>query len=321
MDLLKKTCVQLFDLVETGQIMLKLDDEYICFDKQDFLANINSKENLFLLGKVLEYMKQYKAVNLWILVKNKEGEYDLTDTQKTILLDKSRISNNVTRYKHDICRQVNSKSGREVFPYRNEQFIVKIDNDYASLNKEKELYTKLINSTVQSTILPHFSMLVSAGKCDNDKPWLAYEFTGENFFKYLKNNNIPINISLVYITQIFIAYLYLVKNNYTHGDFKPQNAVIADTPIENISYADPQIVLPTYGKMVKLIDFGDTVPNRKTIMLKDMNRFFTLLAEITNLTEFSEYMLAYINEVSHDCKVVDCVYKILHKLLEILYKL
>jgi serine/threonine protein kinase len=247
----------------------------VCLNKKNFLDYIKDKnsvqleQNIVLMKQALDYIKKYSKISVWSI--NRSGEID---RQAYILDKKSYITKLVTDSKDAICRDLDKVGGRQLLVYKD--FVVKTD-DWNELSKELEIYDKLINPAVQNHFSEHFILALSKGTCGN-KSWIALEKEGENMYDFLKKNKIGNNEYLSLILQCLFAYDFLLSLGFAHGDFKPQNVLISNYNSDIINYGD--IRIPSFGKIAKLIDFGLTIPSRKIIYIRDMNRFFTLLLEI-----------------------------------------
>lgn len=302
-----KTCPQLYDIVGTDLIMFNLKDKTICFNKNEPIENYKSM--LKLSDEIVKYIKEKKTVQVWDL--NNFGKYDAIFAKKTRLFNNSQPASTAA------CNEMVSRKGRLTFPYLGKGLVIKTDSALAdtldgskkvlSIDKESDFYAQVINPTVYSDISPHFILLVGKGNCHGQK-WISLEASGSNLFVYLaENKNTPIQNTL-YISlliQSFSAYLYLLHKGYIHGDFKPQNVVVAPTEIPAITYYYNNITIPTYGKLIKMIDFGDVSLNKaddesRKKVVKDLERFIDMLREVEVKNDINKIVSDNLKEFFED---------------------
>lgn len=288
-DLVEKVCPHLYDVVGSDTIMFNLGDRVICFNKNEPVKNY--KTQLGLGDEVVEYIQKKTAVQVW----------DLNNfmKQKDVLDKKDKLAKNSISKHEEFCNTYidSSKSGGKfTVPYSSDGILFKSEDTTTevtknakitkvlSIDNESDVYQKVINPSIYANVSPHFLLLASKGKCVK-QPWISLEMAGIDLYKFLYREKGSIN-KLLYaslMAQSFAAYLYLLYKGYVHGDFKPQNVVVTETDIDHIEYKYNNeninnTSIPTYGRLIKMIDFGTTKiieDNRqaKDAVLYDIGKF------------------------------------------------
>lgn len=284
-----KSCPDFYDIIGSDTLMFRLsNDKFVCINKNEPVDNY--KQQLHLSKEIVDYIKKYKSVQIWSV--------DHFVNQQKIFSKKSRLFDATKSVSEDVCDKLSMTGGRNAFLYKNKGIVVKADDEVdkdtgeLAIDREALIYTNLINPTVYSNISEHFVLLVGKSSC-GDKKWISLELEGINLHDYLKKNKISNKEYISLIEQTLMAYTYLLHKGLTHNDLKPQNVLVTLTDKRVLKY--PSIKIDTYGKIIKIIDFGNTVKVNKRKTFGDLKRFFGLLGDVEIITPEHDKILSKIN--------------------------
>lgn len=176
----------------------------------------------------------------------------------------------------------------------------------------------LLKRLIDKNICPNFIKIYDY---DKEKSYILMDYCDGDSHHLFLNNKLEIKIYESYICQVILTYAYF--NKYTllnHRDMKPNNILFKKTDknlVLNYNIDNKNFIIPTYGYMFLLADFGNAKFYSTENHPDDFEYFKYKMTKLVNNIIDNQNIKNFINEninILNSNNFLDIVYEIANKL-------